>query len=195
MGDPGGRIGLRPGGLGCGSRVPPRPSRARARRVRARWMIRDWRPSAARIQIETPAASGSSRPEFPPLALCGGAGDQFGRPDDGPVRHAPCGRERQRHGNPEDPVGGMSGRMLPVRAMHKHTAWPPVCPARVGIPMGRRTLDNRAQARRSARPTGCLLLLFARTRIDDLRHGAHKEQHCCMGASMPNWPLLVLVNR
>jgi hypothetical protein len=38
----------------------------------------------------TPAASGSSWPGFPPLALCGVTGDQFRRPDDGPVRHAPA---------------------------------------------------------------------------------------------------------
>lgn len=45
MGDPGGRIGRRPGGLGCGSRFRRGiPGGTGACRVRARWMIRDRRP-------------------------------------------------------------------------------------------------------------------------------------------------------
>jgi hypothetical protein len=91
MGDPGGRIGLRPGGLGCGSRfrrgIPGHGRLPSSGPLDDPGLVSICGPGS---QIETPAASGSSWPEFPLLALCGVTGDQFGRPDDGPVRHAPA---------------------------------------------------------------------------------------------------------
>jgi len=48
---------------------------------------------------------------FPLLALCVVTGDQFRRQEDGARAGCACGRRGQRHGNPEDPVGGMCGRL------------------------------------------------------------------------------------
>jgi hypothetical protein len=56
----------------------------------------------------TPTASGSSWPGFPPLAHCVVTGYQLRRQDDGPRAACTRGRRCQRHGNPEDPVGGRS---------------------------------------------------------------------------------------
>jgi len=44
-----------------------------------------------RSSLQLTGTQTSGTPQgFPPLALCGVTGDQFRRPDDGPVRHAPA---------------------------------------------------------------------------------------------------------
>ena len=91
MDAPGSRILLRPGGLGRGGRSAAAfPGMAA---FRGSSPLDD--PGLVPIsdpgsRSRTPAASGSSWPEFPRLAPCVMTGDQFRRQDDGPVWHAPA---------------------------------------------------------------------------------------------------------
>ena len=48
-----------------------------------------------------------ARPGFRRSPRCVVTGDQLRRHDDGPRAACTCGRRCQRHGNPEDPVGGI----------------------------------------------------------------------------------------
>jgi hypothetical protein len=78
-----------------------------------------WTPLRAGARLRTgsrsrtPAAPGSSWPRFPPLAHCAMTGDQLRGQDDGPRAACTCGRRCQRHGNPEDPVGGRCAHSSP----------------------------------------------------------------------------------
>jgi hypothetical protein len=110
MDAPGSRIGLCPGGQGRGGRLRGG--------VPGHGRLPDSGPlddpglvpiSGPGSRSRTPAASGSSWPGFPPPALSAVTGDRFRRQDDGPRAACTCGRRCQRHGNPEDPVGGRSG--------------------------------------------------------------------------------------
>jgi hypothetical protein len=92
MGDPGSRIGLCPAVLGRGGRlrhgVPGHGRLPGSGPLDGPGLVPVRGPRAG---SRTPVASGSSWPGFPPLARCGVTGDQFRRPEDGPVRHAPAG--------------------------------------------------------------------------------------------------------
>jgi hypothetical protein len=63
------------------------------------------RPS--RSPSSSPGGVRTSRPGVPPLDLCTVTSDQLRRQDDGPRAAMHDGRGCQRHGNPEDPVGGI----------------------------------------------------------------------------------------
>jgi len=88
MGDPGSRILLRPSGLGRGGRlhrsVPGHGRLPGSGPLDDPGLVPISDPGS---RSRTPAASGSSWPGFPPLALCVMIGDQFRRQDDGPVWH------------------------------------------------------------------------------------------------------------
>jgi hypothetical protein len=87
-----------------------------------------WTPLRAGARLRTgsrsrtPAAPGSSWPRFPPLAHCAMTGDQLRGQDDGPRAACTCGRRCQRHGNPEDPVGGRCAHSPFRTAVHNMQA-------------------------------------------------------------------------
>lgn len=72
-------------------------------------MIRGWRLSPARIQVLGAYGIWIVLAWFPPLALCVVTGHRLRRQDDEPRAACTCGQRCQRHGGPEDPVGGMCG--------------------------------------------------------------------------------------
>src|SRR5438132_14386978 len=102
---PGSRLLLRSDGRFCRGVPPAWPAAG----VRGTPMIRGWRLSPARIQVLGACgiwivlawvlAAGPLRRARPSAA----------RQDDEPRAACTCGQRCQRHGGPEDPVGGMCG--------------------------------------------------------------------------------------
>jgi hypothetical protein len=74
----------------------------------------------------TPAASGSSWPGLPPLALCVMTGDQFRRQDDGPVWYAPADGGASAMAIRKTLSAADAGRPSLATAMYKYSGRPTI---------------------------------------------------------------------
>jgi hypothetical protein len=73
-------------------------------------------PSPDWIQIEDTGGTRIILAAVPAARHCAMTGDQLRGQDDGPRAACTCGRRCQRHGNPEDPVGG-------IMTGHRDAVW------------------------------------------------------------------------